>query len=63
MWESKVWFVLERLVSLITIAVLAFAVWNTLLQIEAGSKKISDDVKMLQQLIQQEMEDQRNGRN
>lgn len=36
--ESKVWIACERLITLITILVLAFAVWNTLLRVEAKQK-------------------------
>lgn len=39
MWESKGWVVFERVMGWITVLVLAFAVWNTLLRVETNQAK------------------------
>ena len=56
MWESKAWFVLERLISLVTICVLVFAIWKTLIQNEAKqAERHRQTNATLQHLIQREM--------
>jgi hypothetical protein len=55
MWESKAWFVLERLISLITICVLVFAIWKTLIQNEASQVERQRHINATLEAIRERM--------
>lgn len=55
--ESKVWIACERLITLITILVLAFAVWNTLLRVETEQAKQAKAINATLEKIRKQMGD------
>ena len=58
MWESKAWVVLERIVGLIAIAILCFAVWNTLLRIEEKQARHHKEVNATLEAIRKGMDNE-----
>lgn len=56
MWESKGWIVLERLMALLTLCVLAFAVWKTLLEVKTEQAKQSKQINATLEAIRQGMD-------
>jgi hypothetical protein len=58
MWESKAWFVVERILSLLTLLVLGFAVWNSLLRIESRQAKQHTELNETLEAIRQRIGDE-----
>jgi uncharacterized membrane protein len=55
-WDHKAWIVCERIVGLITLLVLAFFVWNTLIRIEKKQAENSKQVNQTLEAIRERMD-------